>query len=86
MDRPDWHEKYRILKRKHRSLLLASRDVADELTRTKKRLIRLHRERSFLLEKLLALEEAAGFVSPAAPGVKTKKAGTKRKAAEEATT
>jgi len=78
MDRPDWHEKYRILKRKHRSLLLASRDVADELTRTKKRLIRLHRERSFLLEKLLALEEAAGFISPAVPGVAAKRKGAKQ--------
>jgi len=52
-------KKYRTLKRKYKTLSDETYTLTDELTQAKKRIARLQKERSFLLDRLLKYEQVS---------------------------
>jgi len=52
-------KKYRILKRKYKALSDETYTLTDALTQAKKRIARLQKERSFLLDRLLKYEQVS---------------------------
>jgi len=50
---------YRVLKRKYKTLSDETYTLSDELTQAKKRIARLQKERSFLLDRLLKYEQVS---------------------------
>lgn len=57
IEAPDYEKKYRSLKRKYKTLSEETLNLSKELSQAKKRIIRLHKERRFLLDKLLTYEQ-----------------------------
>lgn len=55
----DFNKKYRALKKKYKSLSDETSTLTDALTQAKKRIARLHKERSFLLDRLLKYEQVS---------------------------
>jgi len=56
MEATDYEKKYRSLKRKYKTLSEEALNLSKEVSLAKKRIIRLHKERRFLLDKLLTYE------------------------------
>jgi len=56
METPDYEKKYRSMKRKYKALSEETLNLSKEVSIAKKRIIRLHKERRFLLDKLLTYE------------------------------
>jgi len=52
-------KKYRVLKRKYKALEEETYTLTEELTQSKKRIARLQKERSFLLDRLLKYERVS---------------------------
>lgn len=55
----NYEKKYRTLKKKHKSLVTDKEGIDQQLVISKKRIIRLQKERSFLLDRLLQHEQVS---------------------------
>jgi hypothetical protein len=64
MDNRGLEKKYRSLKRKYKNLETEAVGLSDEVTKAKKRIIRLQKERSFLLDRLLKYERVSSDSEP----------------------
>eukprot|EP00026_Physarum_polycephalum_P013150 Phypoly_transcript_13523.p1 GENE.Phypoly_transcript_13523~~Phypoly_transcript_13523.p1 ORF type:complete len:262 (-),score=47.27 Phypoly_transcript_13523:25-810(-) len=58
-EQANYEKKYRALKKKHKTLVTDKEGVDQQLMLTKKRVARLQKERSFLLDRLLQYEQVS---------------------------